>query len=278
MMASQFVIDVTETTFEYEVVDFSKNKPVLVDFWAPWCKPCKTLGPLLEKIVNQANGSLRLAKVNIDQNPNLAMQFGVRSIPTVKVFIDGRIANEFVGVLPENQIRAFLVKLQPPSPIELELSRARSMLLSHNWQQAETALRAILKKDPESPDAMLELAKALLAQDQPVEAMQVLNQIAAARLISIVERLRPYAKTLIDFHAELLPNDSDLDAIFYNSVRLASKAKFPMALDGLLDLLRQDKHYRAKTAQEVILGILEIMGEEDPDTRAYRAELASVLF
>jgi len=278
MMASQFVIDVTETTFEYEVIAFSKNKPVLVDFWAEWCRPCKTLGPLLEKIVNQANGSLRLAKVNIDQNPNLAMQFGVRSIPTVKVFIDGRVANEFVGALPEGQIRAFLEKLQPPSPLELELSRANSMLLSQDWRNAENALRDILDKDSESPDAMLGLAKALLAQDKAAEAMDHLLEITSPRVLNTVEILKPYAQTLIDFHTEMLPMDNDLDAIFFNSIRLASHTKYPMALDGLLDLLRQDKHYRGKTAQNVILAILEIMGEEDPDTRAYRAELASVLF
>jgi len=278
MMASQFVIDVTETTFEYEVIAFSKNKPVLVDFWAEWCRPCKTLGPLLEKIVNQANGSLRLAKVNIDQNPNLAMQFGVRSIPTVKVFIDGRVANEFVGALPEGQIRAFLEKLQPPSPLELELSRANSMLLSQDWRNAENALRDILDKDSESPDAMLGLAKALLAQDKAAEAMDHLLEITSPRVLNTVEILKPYAQTLIDFHTEMLPMENDLDAIFFNSIRLASHTKYPMALDGLLDLLRQDKHYRGKTAQNVILAILELMGEEDPDTRAYRAELASVLF
>jgi len=278
MMASQFVIDVTETTFEYEVIAFSKNKPVLVDFWAEWCRPCKTLGPLLEKIVNQANGSLRLAKVNIDQNPNLAMQFGVRSIPTVKVFIDGRVANEFVGALPEGQIRAFLEKLQPPSPLELELSRANSMLLSQDWRNAENALRDILDKDSESPDAMLGLAKALLAQDKAAEAMDHLMEITSPRVLNTVEILKPYAQTLIDFHTEMLPMENDLDAIFFNSIRLASHTKYPMALDGLLDLLRQDKHYRGKTAQNVILAILELMGEEDPDTRAYRAELASVLF
>ncbi len=278
MMASQFIIDVTEMTFEYEVIAFSKNKPVLVDFWAEWCRPCKTLGPLLERIVNQANGSLRLAKVNIDQNPNLAMQFGVRSIPTVKVFIDGRVANEFVGVLPESQIRSFIQKLQPPGPLELEISRAQSMLLSQDWENAETALRAILEQDSESPEASVGLAKSLLAQDQAAEALRVLNETVAARVTSTVDRLRPYAETLVGFHAENLPGETDLDAIFYNSVRLASQAKFPMALDGLLDLLRRDKHFRGKIAQNVILGILEIMGEEDPDTRAYRAELASVLF
>lgn len=278
MMASQFVIDVTEMTFEYEVIAFSKNKPVLVDFWAEWCRPCKTLGPLLEKLVDEENGTLRLAKVNIDRNPNLAMQFSVRSIPTVKVFTNGRISNEFTGLLPENQIRVFINKLSPPSPFELDLSRAQSMLLSHNWHNAETNLRAILSENADTPAAIIGLAKSLLAQDKAKEALGLLNEILSTREINQVEILKPYANALINYHGEKLPGESNLDAIFYNSIRLASQGKFPMALDGFLDILRKDKGYRGKIAQKVILSILEIMGEEDPETRTYRAELASVLF
>lgn len=278
MMASQFVIDVNEMNFEYEVIAFSKNKPVLVDFWAEWCRPCKTVSPILEKIVNEANGNLRLAKVNIDVNPNLAMRYNVRSIPTVKAFIEGQVATEFVGAQPESRLREFIKNLTPPSPIDLDLSKAQNLLLSQDWQRAEPILRKVLSEKVDSPAALLGLAKSLLAQDQPAEAMDVLETIPSAREISRAELLKPYAQVLIDFHNESLPNENDLDAIFYNSIRLASQAKYPVALDGLLDLLRQDKTYQNKIAQQVILGILEIMGEEAPDTRAYRAELASVLF
>jgi len=278
MMASQFVIDVNEINFEYEVIAFSKNTPVLVDFWAEWCHPCKTLGPLLEKIVNEANGNLRLAKVNIDQNPNLAMQFNVRSIPTVKAFIEGQVTTEFVGTQPEVRLRELISNLSPPGPIDLDLSKAQNLLLSQDWQKSEMILRKVLEEKTDLPAAMLSLAKALLAQDQPGEAMELLESIPSVREVNQAELLKPFAKILIDFHQENLPNENDLDAIFFNSIRLSSQAKYPIALDGLLDILRQDKHYRSKTAQQVILSILEIMGEEDPDTRAYRAELASVLF
>jgi putative thioredoxin len=278
MMASQFVIDVNEMNFEYEVIAFSKNKPVLVDFWAEWCRPCKTVGPILEKIVNEANGNLRLAKVNIDMNPNLAMQYNVRSIPTIKAFIEGQVATEFAGAQPEGRLREFIKNLTPPSPIDLDLSKAQNLLLSQDWQEAEPILRKVLSEKTGSPAALLGLAKSLLAQDQPVEAMDVLETIPSAREVSQAELLKPFAHVLIDFHNEDLSNENDLDAIFYNSIRLASQAKYPIALDGLLDILRQDKSYQNKAAQQVILGILEIMGEEDPDTRAYRAELASVLF
>lgn len=278
MMASHFVVDVNEANFEYEVIAFSKNKPVLVDFWAEWCRPCKTLGPILEKIVNQANGSLRLAKVNIDQNPNLAIQYNVRSIPTVKVFIDGRIANEFVGTLPETRIRDFINNITPPSPVDLDLSKAQSLLLSHNWQNAESIFRHVLEGNVDSPAAQLGLAKSLIAQDQPKEALDLLESIPSTRETSHADLLKPLAKVLVDYHNEKLSNETDLDAVFYNSIRLTSQSKYPIALDGLLDILRSKKNYRGKKAQEVILGILEVMGEEDPETRVYRAELASVLF
>jgi putative thioredoxin len=278
MMTSQFVIDVNEMNFEYEVIAFSKNKPVLVDFWAEWCHPCKTLGPILEKIVNEANGSLRLAKVNIDQNPNLAMQFNVRSIPTVKAFIEGQVATEFVGVQPEARLRKLINNLTPPSPVDLDLSKAQNLLLSQDWQKAEPILRKVLDEKIDSPAALLGLAKALLAQNQPEEAMKTLESIPSAREVNQAELLKPFARILIDFHQENLPSENDLDAIFHNSIRLSSQAKYPIALDGLLDILRQDKQYRGKTAQQVVLGILEMMGEEDPDTRSYRTELASVLF
>jgi len=278
MMASQFVIDVNEMNFEYEVIAFSSNKPVLVDFWADWCHPCKILGPILEKIVNEANGSLRLAKVNIDQNPNLAMRFNVRSIPTVKAFIDGQVASEFVGVQPETRLRELIKKLTPPSPVDLDLSKAQNLLLSHDWQKAEPILRKVLDDKIDSPAALLGLAKVLIAQDKPEEAMKTLESITSSREVSKADILKPLARGLIDFHNDKLPNENDLDAIFINSIRLSSLTKYQIALDGLLGILRQDKHFRDKTAQQVVLGILEIMGEEHPATREYRAELASVLF
>jgi len=277
-MTSPFIVDVNETNFEYEVVSFSKNKPVLVDFWAEWCHPCKTLGPILEKVVNEANGNLRLAKVNIDQNPNLAMRFNVHSIPTVKAFINGQITNEFVGILPEARIRAFIKELTPPAPIDLDLSKAHNLLLSHDWQGAERILNDVLEEKSDSPSALLGMAKAMLALDKPIKALEALEGIRFAREANQAALLAPYAKILMDYHNENLPDENNLDAIFYNSIRLSSQEKYPIALDGLLDILRQDKRYRGKKAQEAILGILEIMGEKDPDTRAYRTELASILF
>lgn len=277
-MTPEYIIDANELNFEYEVVSFSKNVPVLVDFWAEWCQPCKMLSPLLERLVQEANGSLRLAKVNIDQNPNLAMQYSVRSIPTVKAFVDGHITAEFVGVQPEARLREFISRLTPPSPLELDLEKARGLMNVRDWTGAERILSHVLEQNPNLDAAHLELAKCLLAQGQAEQALDQLDEIPAGRAYNSATLLRPLAQSLNDLQKGNLIDENDLDAIFANTLRLAGQGKFPLALDGLLDILRENKHYRERLAHQVILGILEIMDSEDPQTREYRAELASVLF
>lgn len=278
MMATDNKIDVNELNFEYEVIAYSRNIPVLVDFWAEWCKPCQTLSPLLEKIVDEANGGLRLAKVNIDQNPNLALQFNVRSIPTVKAFIDGQVAGEFSGIQPESRLRDFIGRLTPPSPLDLDIEKGQGLLANHKWSDAESVLRKALEQQPESVSIQLGLAKALLAQDKPEEALALLKAIPSGREYNQAQLLLPYAESLLQFKQDLLPDDNNLDAVFRNSLRLAGQGKFPPALDGMLDILRADKHFRGGLVKQVILGILEIMGEDDPQTRSFRAELATILF
>lgn len=277
-MATDHTINVNEINFEYEVIAFSKNVPVLVDFWAEWCQPCKSLSPILERLALEMKGQIRLAKVNIDENPNLAKLYSVRSIPTVKAFIDGQITSEFVGAQPETRIREFISKLTPPSPVDLEIEKGYGLIVEHQWQQAEDVLRNALSQKPESAQALLNLAKALLAQGKPIEAITSLDAIPPSRETQSVSLLRPFALQLNEFKENALPDDNPLDAVFRNSLRLASQAKFPLALDGLLDILREDKRYRNGKAKEVILGILELMGSEDPLTRDYRSELASALF
>ena len=278
MAASGNSIDVNEIDFEYEVITYSKNIPVLVDFWAEWCQPCKSLSPILERLIAEAKGTLRLAKVDVDKNPNLARQYNIRSIPTVKAFIDGQVAGEFAGAQPEGRVREFISKLTPPSPVDLDIEKGQGMLLSHNWSDAEKNLRSALSQKPDSAAARLGLAKSLLAQGKPDEALDHLKDFPDSRELHTAELLKPLALALQNLNNKDLPEESDLDAIFLNSLHLASQGKFPLALDGLLDILRLDKHYRNKLARDVILGILELMGNEDPQTREYRSELASALF
>src|SRR4030042_6068808 len=142
-MASEFIKIVTESDFEYEVIAYSNQIPVIVDFWAEWCRPCKTLTPILEKIAEDAAGTFRLAKVDVDGNPNLALRFNVRSIPNVKAFRDGQLISEFLGLQPESRVKEFIRNLAP-SQIDLLLEKGQSQLESLNWLDASHTFRQFL--------------------------------------------------------------------------------------------------------------------------------------
>ena len=278
MMTSNFMGDVTETDFEYEVLAYSQNTPVVVDFWAPWCQPCKTLTPLLEGMANEAVGAFRLARVNVDDNPNLAMRYGVRSIPTVKAFSQGQAVAEFIGLQPEARIREFLTRLLPPSKTALAIEKGYSLLAEQQWAAAEKVFRELDAEEPGLPPVQLGLIKAVLAQGRGPEGLTLLHSFPASREFMAAEKLRPLAEGLVQFEKNLLPDESELDATFRNSLRLAKRGNLEAAMDGLLDLLRQDKRYRSDRARHVLLSILELYAAEDATARQYRNELGSVMF
>ncbi|RJQ41013.1 MAG: hypothetical protein C4545_07765 [Anaerolineaceae bacterium] len=277
-MTSEFIIHANELNFEYEVLSFSMNNPVVVDFWAEWCQPCKTLGPILERAVLEAGGSIRLAKVNIDQNPNLALQYGVRSIPTVKAFVQGTVVSEFVGIQPPDRVRAFLEQLTPPSPIDLAVEKASHLLIMGNWTEAETIFRDALSNRPNSSSSLLGLSKSLLAQGKAAEALDLLHEFPASREFSHAQLLIPLAESMQEFQQHLLPDEDTNDAAFHNALRLVSKGNLPAAMDGILGILRREKRYRNGKAHQIALSLMEMLGEENPLTPEYRRELANVLF
>ena len=278
MMTSDFIVDVTEADFEYEVIKYSLNTPVVVDFWAEWCKPCKTLSPLLENLAHEANGRFRLARVDVDANPNLALRYSVRSIPTVKGFSQGQVVGEFVGLQPEGRIREFLSHILPPDETSLAIEKAESLLSAHEWHEADALLRELQTEQPENPAVLFNLSKALLGTGKAQEARFILRNFPASKLYNEAEIIRPLAEALVEYQQNQLATDSDLDIMFNSSIRLANRGNFEAALDGLLEIIRQDKRYANGRARLVFLGILEILGEDDPDTRQYRSELAMLLF
>lgn len=277
-MTSEFIINVNELNFEYEVLTYSMNTPVVVDFWAEWCQPCKTLGPAIERAILESEGTIRLAKVNIDQNPNLAIQYGVRSIPTVKAFVQGAVVAEFVGAQPPDRIRSFLQELTPPSPVDLAMEKGTSLVSQGDWVEAETIFRDALSNKPNSGAGLLGLAKTLLAQGKAAEAYQILIEFPANREFAQAQALLPLAESMKQYKKDLLPDDAINDAAFKNAIRLVTRGNIPAALDGLLEILRRDKRYQDGKARQVLLGLLEIMGEDNPLTSEYRRELANVLF
>lgn len=277
MMASDNIIDVTEGSFEYDVLAYSQQMPVVVDFWAEWCIPCRTLGPMLERLALESQGAFRLAKVDVDNNPTLAKQYNVYSIPSVKAFRDGRVVAEFVGVIPEPKLREFIRSLAP-SEMDLALEKGQSLLKLEQWSGAEQVFRQILAKNPQHPTALLGLARCMLAQGQAGEALNILRSFPASREFNAAQAMLPLAEALHRQGNGDEWNDDPLDAAFNRAVRLVQRGNLPAALDGLLDLLREKKTYRDGAARKVVLGIFELMGEDNPLTAEYRKELASVLF
>jgi putative thioredoxin len=280
MMSPDYIVDASEADFEYEVLAFSQNVPVVVDFWAAWCRPCRDLGALLVRLADEAQGRFRLARVNVDENPNLALRYGVRSLPTVKAFVNGQVVAEFVGAIPEPRLREFLERLQPPSPTALKLEKAESLLSEGEWAEAENLFREVLDDEGEDPRALLGLVKALLAQGKGYEGLAILEAFPPSRQYAQAMLLKPYAEALVELrqHRGIEDEGDELAAAYWNAIRLASRGNILAALDGLLDILRQDKRYREDQARQVVLSLLEILGEENPLTRQYRNELALILF
>lgn len=276
MMASDNIVDVSEADFEPEVLDYSEKMPVVVDFWAEWCVPCRTLSPLLERLANEGMGNFRLAKVNVDENPGLAQRYGVRSIPAVKAFRERRVISEFVGVQPEPRLREFLRAIVP-NPADLAVEKGESLLVLNEWRGAEQAFRQALEAAPDYPPALLGLAKSLLAQGKGDQALTILRNFPVSRELAAAEMLRPLAEALQLLENGVEYREDALEAAYLRALRLIQRGNLPAALDGLLDILRQDKRFRGGEAHRIILALLEIMGES-ATTRQYRQELASVLF
>ncbi len=278
MTPSEFIVDVSESNFEYEVLSYSQNLPVVVDFWAEWCQPCKRLGPLLEQLTEEARGNFRLARVDVDANPNLALRYSVRSIPTVKAFSQGQVVAEFAGLQPEPRVREFLGKLLPPSEVSLQIEKANSLLETHQWSEAEEIYRSLEEQDPDQPQVLLGLVKSLLAQAKSSEALFILNAFPASKEYNTAQILRPLAEAMVKHEKSELPDETDLDAMFANCIRLMRRGNHFAAMDGLLDILRQDKRYRSDKARLIFLGILELLGPSDLEAKQYRSELTNILF
>ena len=275
-MSSDNIIDVSESDFEMQVISYSAQIPVIVDFWAPWCVPCRTLSPLLERLTEEAGGSLRLAKVNVDDNQKLAVRYGVHSLPIVKAFRNGSVVAEFVGMQPETRVREFFRALAP-TPADLAIEKGDSLLLENNWLGAEKAYRQALEYVPSHPPALLGLARCLLAQNRPDEAEKILATFPTSRELPAANGLRPLATALLRIRQAAPSSDDPVAAAYNHALRLVARGNFPAAMDGLLDVLRQEKKYRNGEARQVLLAILDLQGET-PLTRQYRNELASILF
>lgn len=278
MALSEHILDVSETTFEEQVILASHQAPVVVDFWAPWCGPCRVLGPLLERLAIEAGGAFTLAKVNVDDNPRLSVRYGVQGIPAVKAFRNGEVIAQFVGAQPEPVVRRFIEGLAP-SPAEEAVEEGLSLLGTRHWTQAEAAFQAVLEEDDSNAAAALGLVKSLLMQGKGKQALDLISEFPSGSEWAVAQRLDPLAALLAGYSdADDLSADDPLEAQLQRAASLIRKGNYPAAMDGLLGVLRKDKKYRGGQPKDVMLALFELLGEEDPLTREYRDELASVLF
>lgn len=276
MTASDYIIDVSEADFEQKVLIFSQQLPVIVDFWAEWCNPCKTLGPLLERLTIEAQGSIRLAKLNVDENQNLTIRYGVHSIPAIKAFRDGKIVSEFVGIQPESRIREFIHSIIP-DPSDLIIEKGNSMLEKSQWKSAEAAFKDVLKTSPSNSRALLGLAKSYIFQNKFIDALAILNAFPASKEYNMALNLLLLTNTTTQ-EKDRIPSDNPLDAAYNRAIQLFIKGNYPAAMDGLIDIIRENKNFHNGEPRLVLLAIFDLFGENHPLTQQYRQELITILF
>ncbi len=278
--------DTATDSFETDVLKASERVPVLVDFWAPWCAPCRALKPVLEKLAGEYQGRFLLAKVNSDEHPKLSAQFGVRGIPNVKAFVDGKLADEFTGALPESGVRAFIDRLIP-TPGEKLRRAARTLVAQGDFDEAERQLHGALALEPENTAIRLDLVELLLAKNSHAQAEALIAPIPererderADKLYSVLA-LWKRSQSLpaqAELEARLAADPDDLPARLALGERLLADKRYEPALAALLAVVRGDKGALRTSARKLMVEVFNL-AEDQPDlVSAYRKLLAGALY
>lgn len=263
--------------FERDVLDASRTTPVLVDFWAPWCQPCRVLGPRLEALADEAGGQWSLAKVNTDEQPALAQRFGVRGLPTVKLFHEGEVIDEFTGAKPERALRQWLDAALPTEE-KAQLERARAALAEGDLDAAAPILRGIHENDPENAEAQVLLARALVF-DKPQEAATLAADASTpdAALRQTREAVQTVARLLtLSENGQALPEAPPQD--YLRAVDSLARRDFDAALERFIATLRTDRAYDDDGARRACVALFTLLGREHPATQKHRPVFDRALY
>jgi len=286
-MAEQIVYDVEPGRFEQDVIQASFSRPIVVDFWAEWCAPCRALGPVLERVVQSFGGRARLARVNIERDRDVAVQFGIQSIPAVKVFRHGEVVGQFVGALAEPDVQLILSKVVPSEADEV-IAEGDGLAQEGRIDDAEARYRKALDMQPGHSGALLRIATVALETGRSEEACELLGQIeedapehgAAQGLLASVEfaqvcQQNGGAETC---RRALDENPHSLDARYNYACCLTAEREHEAALKQFLEILSRDKGYRDGAAKEAMLRIFALVGQHGELASTYRRKLAGVLY
>jgi len=285
------VVDSTTQTFTADVIDASMEQPVIVDFWAPWCEPCKTLGPTLEKIVNAAQGKVKLVKVDIDQNQEIAMQMRIQSIPAVFAFKNGQPVDGFVGAQSESQVKSFVERLTGPigpTPVEQAMEQAKKALDEEDFNSASNIYSQVLKHAPDEAAAVAGMARSLLGMGDAAGAREVLDAVddklaahadieGARAALELAERSEESGDET-ELRTRLEADENDHQARYDLAMAHYAQARNEEAIDELLEIVKRARSWNEEAAREMLLQIFEALGPTHELTVAGRRKLSSILF
>ena len=282
---NDWTIEAGEDNFEADVLERSHEIPVLVDFWAPWCGPCRVLGPVLEKLADEYSGKFVLAKINVDESPSLAGAFGVQGIPAVKLIKDGEIAGEFTGALPEPAVREMLARYLP-SEYDEQADEAADLEEQGKPAEAQAIYQSILDAEPTHAKSLLGLGRVLMDAGDRDDALATLERISPAaeerkiadRLIARLQLQGDQSADETTLRQKLAAQPDSMEARFELAQALAANEKFEEALSEFLNIVKSDRGFRDDGARKAMVQIFDVLPPDDPLIDKYRSELAKVLF
>ena len=285
------IFDINQDQFIEEVVEKSKTTPVIVDFWAPWCGPCKQLTPILENIINKKNGKIILVKINVDENQGIASQLNVQSIPTVYGFVNGRPVDAFQGAQPESKIESMvdkLIDLTPGNEIPKLIEQAESLFKDENYQESQKIYENLISLDPGNPKIIVGLLRCLIQQKKHNDAKELIDSLndevldndEVKKILKLINGIgtNDNNSSIDDLKSQINQNPESMDKRFELAEKYLSSNEFNSGFNELLILFEKDPKWRDEAAKKKLLEYFDLLGFNDPNVLNARKKLSSMMF